>query len=166
MRLFVGTLLVVGATACGGSGNGASDEGDGDDDEGDPVLNNDPRCVAACTDRSDMSIAGAGAVCDAASKMLCLDECAARIAGTSTPCGSCLVEEACLASDGCYGLPDVSTSCNFDNVCTVNGPKGSCSYPDGDIPKRDACHKQVNPRHEVECIAEFQPTTQCATLCD
>jgi hypothetical protein len=38
-------------------------------------------------------------------------------------------------------------------------------YPDGDIAKRDACFKQVDPRRETTCNAIFRPTTECATVC-
>ncbi|MGE0551342.1 MAG: hypothetical protein AB7O24_31825 [Kofleriaceae bacterium] len=156
IKIFIAGLFVVGVGACGGNG-------------GEPDLDNyDARCVAACTDKSDTSVEGAGAICNSESKTLCLEECEARIEGTSTTCATCLVEDSCFGINGCSG-PDVYANCvgNSSGItCTLMGPEGSCTYPQGDIAKEEACLKQVDPRREVTCEARFQPATACATLCD
>jgi hypothetical protein len=152
-RFFVLLALSLAlAVACG------SDDGEVD------VSNRDPRCVTACP-ATMPRYEGAGAICDAASREQCLDECETRIAGVSPLCQSCLVEEACFApeGDGC-GSGDVSIGCNT-TTCTVYGEFGQCDYPYGDMAAELRCRQQVDPRREVTCTPEFRPTTECASVC-
>jgi hypothetical protein len=122
----------------------------------------DPRCVSACTAR-DPRYANAGRVCNAASRVQCLDECETRIAMLTAVCQNCLVEEACFGPDGCDdGL--VGLGCS-NNTCTITTEFGSCSFTYGDAAGEQRCHEQVDPRREVSCKTEFRPTTECASVC-
>ena len=124
----------------------------------------DPRCVAACPETMP-KVAGAGAVCDAASRTQCLDECEARIAGLPSLCQSCLLEDACFAP-GC-GSGGVSIGASFDqNTCTIETEFGTCTYATDDQAAYDMCLEQVDPRRDVTCAVTFRPTTECATVCD
>ncbi|MFN0253215.1 MAG: hypothetical protein ACKV2T_40450 [Kofleriaceae bacterium] len=142
-------LLVVVLVGCG-------------DDGGVDLDSYDPRCVAACTDEPPR-VEGAGDVCDAASRVQCLDTCEARITGVSSVCASCLTEEVCFDPGRCDPI-DIGDECN-NNTCTRTGRNGSCTYPPNDTAARDNCERQVNPRREVACTAEFPSVQGCADVC-
>lgn len=143
-------LLVIAACA----GDGTSDEVD--------VSGRDPRCVSACTD-PEPRYPGVGEVCDATSRVQCLDECETRISNLATVCQNCLVEEACFGPNGCYG-DDIGGSC-INNTCTVMSEFGTCSFDVNDEAAKVMCYQQVDPRREVSCTPSFRPTTECASVC-
>ena len=128
-----------------------------------PIGDADPRCAAACTD-DPPQIDGAGDVCNSSSQSACIDECEARIAGVSSLCASCLVEDACFNPGGCDAVV-IGNDCNSNGQCTITGRNGSCTYPDGDETARENCERQVNPRREVACTAEFRSTSECTSEC-
>jgi hypothetical protein len=104
-------------------------------------------------------------VCDAASRTQCLDQCEARIAGLPSLCQSCLLEEACF-DPGC-GSDGVSIGGSCDETsCTIETQFGSCTYATNDQAAYDMCLEQVDPRREVACEVHFQPTTECASVCN
>jgi hypothetical protein len=127
----------------------------------------DPRCVSACTD-DPPSVDGAGDICNTGSQANCLDECELRIAGVPTVCASCLLEDACFDPDGCGPIsePVFCEGTPGDETCTVTGRNGSCTFPAGDDAAADDCERQVNPRREVACTAEFRSTSECNVECD
>ncbi|MGE0403907.1 MAG: hypothetical protein AB7T06_44780 [Kofleriaceae bacterium] len=134
------------------------------DGSSDPDLDSyDPRCVTACTDEPP-SLDGAGDVCNAASRTQCLDTCQARVTGVSSVCASCLTEEACFDPGGCDGDVVLADQCS-NTTCTRTGRNGSCTYPVNDTAARDNCERQVNPRREVACTAEFPSVQSCASVC-
>jgi hypothetical protein len=133
------------------------------DDGGIDLSSYDARCVTACTD-TPPTIEGAGDVCDTASRQSCLDTCEARIAGVMTLCASCLLEDACFDPGGCDDV-SIGNDCNSSGQCTITGRNGSCTYPANDTTARDNCQRQVNPRREVACTAEFQPVSACSASC-
>lgn len=122
------------------------------------VTKYDARCVAACPE-SMPRYDGVGAVCDSASRVACLDECSARIAGLPTQCQNCLVEDA---SFGSYS--EAGESCT-NSTCTMTSQFGTCSYQVDDQAARIACLQKVDPRREVTCEASFKAATKCATVC-
>lgn len=132
-------------------------------DDGVDLDSYDPRCVTACTD-APPPLDGAGDVCDTASRKTCLDSCAVRIAGVTTVCASCLLEDACFDPNGCDDVISPGDQCT-NNTCTRTGRAGSCSYPANDSAARDNCERQVNPRREVACTVEFAPVSTCASSC-
>jgi hypothetical protein len=148
MRSLVVSLMVV-VAGCG-------------DDGGVDLDSYDPRCVAACTDELP-SIEGAGDVCDSGSRVQCLDTCEARIAGVASVCASCLTEDVCFDPGQCDPI-DIGDECS-NNSCTRTGRNGSCMYPPNDTAARDNCERQVNPRREVACTAEFPSVQSCAEVC-
>jgi hypothetical protein len=151
MKLLKATLLFT-LAAC------ASNDGHVD------TSNHDPRCVAACPETMP-EVEGAGAVCDAASRTQCLDECEVRIAGLPSLCQSCLLEDACF-DPGC-GSDGVSIGGSCDETsCTIETQYGSCTYATNDQAAYDRCLQQVDPRRDVTCEAHFRPTTECASLCN
>jgi hypothetical protein len=124
----------------------------------------DPRCVAACPETMP-EVEGAGAVCNAASRTQCLDECEARIAGLPSVCQSCLLEKACF-EPGC-GSDGVSIGGSCDQTtCTIESQYGTCTYATDDQAAYDACLAKIDPRREVTCAVEFRPTTECASVCN
>jgi len=135
--------------------------------DGDPgdldVSSRDPRCVAACT-QPEPRYAGVGEVCNAASRVQCLDVCESRIASLMTVCQNCLVEGACFGPDGCDEDVVLGGSCT-NNTCTITSEFGTCSYMTNDEAGKLKCYQQVDPRREVTCESEFRPTTQCASVC-
>ena len=131
-------------------------------EDGVDVSDRDARCVAACT-AEEPRYEGVGKICDAASRVQCLDECETRIAGVSTVCQNCLVEDACFGPDGCYG-DDVGLSC-INNTCTVSSEFGTCSFNPNDEAAKLKCYQQVDPRREATCTSRFQPTSECAAVC-
>ncbi len=134
------------------------------DGSSDPDLDSyDARCVAACTDEPP-SLDGAGDVCNGASRTQCLETCEARITGVSSVCASCLTEEVCFDPGGCDGDVSIGDQCS-NNTCTRMGRNGSCTYPANDTAARDNCERQVNPRREVVCTAEFPSVQSCASVC-
>ena len=144
------TLFMFVLVGCGGGEAGLD------------LATRDPRCVAACPEtmpRYD----GIGAVCDAASRALCLDECEARIADLPSVCQSCLVEEAEFRPDGDAQAP--GGFCD-QTTCTLTSEFGMCSFPVNDEAASLACRRTVDPRREVSCEAEFRPTTECARVCN
>ena len=125
------------------------------------TTNRDPRCVSACK-VDPPAIVGAGEVCDMPSLVQCLDECEARIAGTTTVCGNCLVEEACLGPS----CDPVGPGLDCDAaMCWTYGPKGMCSYPVNNEAAYEDCRRQVDPRATTACTAKFRATSDCASLC-
>jgi hypothetical protein len=144
-------LLVVACLV--GCGGGASTS----------LEDRDPRCVSACTDDLP-EIDGAGDVCSSASQSACLDECEARIAGVASLCASCLVEDACFDPSGCDDVVIIN-DCDSNGQCTITGRNDSCSYQADNEAARVACEKQVNPRREVACEAEFRSTSECSSEC-
>lgn len=127
----------------------------------DPFTDADPRCATACAIR-EPSIAGAGDICNVASAELCLETCAVRIAGVDTLCASCLLEDSYFGTG--EGDETIYDSCDFQ-TCTMTGRTGTCTYPSGNTTARDACYRQVNPRREVACEADFRPVSECAMVC-
>jgi hypothetical protein len=138
--------------ACGGGGDDAPD-----------LSQYDPRCQSACAIETP-PISGVGDVCNGSSQRACLDECEARIADVETTCASCLVEDVCFAPEGDCG-PQLGDDCSPGAQTTVTGWNGSCSYPCGDSAAREACLRQVSPRREVACSAEFRPVAECDASC-
>jgi hypothetical protein len=130
--------------------------GDGDDVD---LSSRDPRCVSACS-APEPPYEGIGAVCDAASRVQCLDECEARIANVTPICQTCLVEDADFGTDG-EGAGGYCTN----NTCTLTSEFGSCTYTSGDQAAELRCRQQVDPRREVSCTASFRPATECASVC-
>lgn len=151
MNFFKPCLLTCLLFACGGGADTDLDLG-----------NRDPRCVAACPETMP-SHPDIGPICDAASRTQCLDQCEARIAGLSTVCQNCLVEDACF-DPGC-GSDDGSPVFCDETSCTISSSLGSCTYRQDDDAMRDNCERQINPRREIACAASFQPTTKCASVC-
>jgi hypothetical protein len=143
------SMLLV---ACAGDGSGGLD-----------LSARDPRCVAACPETMP-DYEGVGEVCNVASRVACLDECEARIAGVSNLCQSCLVEDSCFGPRGCSGNDGLGASCT-NNTCTISSTFGTCTYNSSDEAAKLRCYQQVNPRREVACSAEFRPTTECAPVC-
>jgi hypothetical protein len=135
------------------------------DDGGVDLDNYDARCVAACTDEPP-ALDGAGDVCNGASRTTCLDTCEARITGVSSVCASCLTEEVCFDPGGCDGDVSLGDQCTSGGQCTRTGRNGSCMYPMNDTTARDNCEKQVNPRREVACTADFPSVQSCASVCE
>src|SRR3569832_2549464 len=80
--------------ACGTSANDGSNVDTPD---------RDPRRAAACPETMPQ-YDGVGPVCNATSRVHCLDECEARIAGVPTICQSCLLENSCFDPGGCFGV--------------------------------------------------------------
>ena len=147
------TSLVLMSTLAACSGEGAELD----------LADRDPRCVAACPETMP-EYDGAGEVCDSASRAQCLDECEARIAGVSSLCQSCLVENACFDPGGCFSGDGPSGTC-LNDTCTISSQFGTCSFNVNDQAAKLRCYQQVDPRREVACTAEFQPTTECAMVC-
>jgi len=143
-------VLVVLAFGCGDSG-------------GVDLANRDPRCVVACTDTPPLTD-GAGDVCNTDSRVTCLDDCEARIAGVMTVCANCLLENACFDPSGCRDV-GIGDNCNQNMQCTITGRVGSCTYTYGNTAMQQACERQVNPRREVACTATFQATSRCTQQC-
>jgi hypothetical protein len=151
-RFKLPALLFLSLAACGGAGDGSEVD----------TSDHDPRCVATCPETMPQ-YDGVGAVCDAASRAQCLDECEARIAGLPTLCQSCLLEDSCFGPDGCFGS-QTGGSCN-ESTCTLTSDFGSCTYTTSDHAAELACLQKVDPRREVGCTPDFQPTTKCASVC-
>ena len=128
----------------------------------DPFTDADPRCATTCAIH-EPSVAGAGDVCSTASAELCLETCAVRIAGVDTLCASCLLENSYFDTGG--GDGEGTDYCD-SQTCTMTGRSGTCTYPYGNVTAHDACYRQVNPRREVACEADFRPVTECATVCN
>jgi hypothetical protein len=148
MNRFIVILL---ATAACGSSADAPD-----------LSNRDPRCVSACPETMPQ-YDGVGRVCDAPSRVQCLDECEARIAGLPTVCQNCLVEDACFGPTGCFGT-QTDGSCT-ETTCTLTSEFGTCSYPVDDQAAYVACLQKVDPRRTVSCEASFKEATKCASVC-
>ena len=146
-RMFLLASLAVVAAACGSND--------------DPFTDADPRCAAICT-IDEPAIAGAGDICSTASAELCLDTCAVRIGGVDTLCASCLLEQSYFGTGGESGDSDYCDT----QTCTMTGRAGTCTYPYGNQQAREACMRQVDPRREVACEADFRPVTECATVCN
>ena len=145
--------LFLTLASCAGDGSGHVD-----------TSNRDPRCVAACPETMPQ-VEGAGAVCDAASRTQCLDECEARIAGLPSLCQSCLLEDACF-EPGC-GSDGVSIGGSCDqNTCTIETSFGTCTYAVDDQAAYDACLVKVDPRRDVSCSVHCRSTTECARVCN
>jgi hypothetical protein len=147
------SLALVAVLMFGCGGGGMTPEG------------GDPRCVSVCTD-DPPPVEGAGDVCNSASQANCIDECEARIAGVVTVCASCLLEDACLDPEGCGPVITDDVFCDGSGECTVTGREGSCTFPADDTAALEDCQRQVNPRREVACTAEFRSTSECSTECD
>jgi hypothetical protein len=143
-------LFTIATPACGSDGSGLD------------LSSRDPRCVASCP-QTMPEYDGVGAVCDTPSRVQCLDECEARIAGLATVCQSCLLEHACFDPDGCFG-PINAGDCT-QTTCTLTSDFGTCSYQIGDHAAELACLKTVDPRRSVTCQATFRPATECASVC-
>jgi len=126
----------------------------------DPFTSADPRCATICM-IDEPSISGTGDVCNLDSAQLCLDTCAVRIAGVDTLCASCLLEGAYFSTGGEVGDGDYCDG----QTCTMTGRAGTCTYPYGNEAARQTCMRQVNPRREVACEADFRPVTECSTVC-
>jgi hypothetical protein len=137
--------------ACGGGANTDLD-----------LSSRDPRCIAACPETMPEH-PDIGALCDTASRAQCLDECEARIAGLPTICQNCLVEDACF-DPSCSGYGDGGGLCTNDS-CTISSDLGSCTYRYDDDAARLACLRQIDPRRDVACTAEFRSATKCETVC-
>lgn len=146
MRRSIVTCALVIVGACGG-----------DDD---PLANADPRCAAICQIEVP-SLEGAYDVCSTASQASCVDQCAARIDGVSSVCASCLLEDADFGTGDDVTPGDQCES----GSCTTFGRLGSCTYPEGNQAAREDCIRQVSPRREVACDVDFQPVTDCASVC-
>lgn len=143
---FAWVAALVLALGCGG-------------DDGSDLSDRDPRCVSACTDEPP-GVDGAFDVCDSASTTSCLDECQARIEDVATVCASCLLEEVSFGPD----VVIINQQCN-GTTCTVTGRVGSCMYPQNDQAAQNDCYRQVYPRREVACDADFRDPAECAGLC-
>ena len=145
MRLGDGVILAVVACAAAGCG----------------LLGGlDPRCESLCV-VTEPSLSGAYDICSPASADLCKQGCAKRIDGQASLCATCLLEKAE------FKVPPVSGSADFcqSGQCTKTGRSGSCVYTEGDAAAREACIRQVDPRREVECTADYRPVAECATTC-
>jgi hypothetical protein len=122
----------------------------------------DPRCEVICAIR-EPPLDGAGDICSADSAEQCRAECDIRIDDLSSLCATCLLEYACFAPS-CSGEVPPGEDCS-ETVCVVRGRAGECSYNRGDAAARDACVRQVNPRREVDCRAQYRAVNDCAALC-
>ncbi len=142
-------LFALLAAGCGG----------GDGDSGEP-LEGDPRCVTLCQ-IDEPSPDGAFDVCSQASAELCVSDCEARIEGTESPCASCLLDDAYFDQPENVGS---SPFCQA-GTCTMNGREGECTYPEGDEAAEDDCYRQVSPRREVQCDADYRDPVECGSLC-
>ncbi len=143
------SILILGLLGCSGT------------DSVDHEENIDPRCQSICV-IEEPSLEGAYDICSDDSADLCKDECSTRIESASSLCASCLLEGAD------YGLelsPRPSDFCE-NGQCEKIGREGRCTYPQGDDQARDDCTRQVYPRREVHCDAEFAPVVDCAAVCD
>lgn len=143
-------LLAFALAACAGDGHDLD------------LSARDPRCIAACPETMP-PYQNAGSVCDSPSRALCLDECEARIAGVSTVCQSCLVEDSCF-SPGCDDRGGVGGTC-INDTCTISSEFGTCTFNVNDEAQKQRCYQQVDPRREVACAVEWRPTTECASVC-
>src|SRR5690349_4644365 len=99
-RMLLVCVSLLSISACAGN----------DGPDGVDTSDRDPRCVSACTPNPPRFMT-AGRVCNAASRVQCLDECETRIATLSTVCQSCLVEDACFGPDGCGDGGVIGGSC-------------------------------------------------------
>ncbi len=140
-------LVCLVATACGG---------DGDDD---PYAGADPRCAQACAIETP-SLEGAYEVCSTASARACVDVCEARIAGMSSLCASCLLEDARFETDD----PVIPFDCD-GTTCRYTGWGGTCTFPEGDLEAREDCARTAYPRREVACEPRWRPVAECASTC-
>lgn len=127
---------------------------------GDPFTDADPRCAAICA-IDEPAVSGAGDICSLDSAELCIDTCAVRIAGVDTLCASCLLEDAYFGTDDVVLPGDYCDG----QTCTMTGRAGTCTYPYGNETARQACMRQVSPRREVTCEADFRPVTECSSVC-
>ncbi|MGE0867560.1 MAG: hypothetical protein AB7P03_03295 [Kofleriaceae bacterium] len=150
LALAVCSFAVI-AVGCGGGGSDLD------------LDNRDPRCVTACTD-DPPDVEGSGDVCNTQSQAVCLDDCEARIADTSTVCANCLLEDAYFGPGDGDGF--ASTSCNAQNECTITNGKDSCMYTSNDQQELEDCLRQLFPRREVACDVDYRPTTECASVCN
>ena len=144
-------LFTIAALGCGAGGDTAPD-----------LSARDPRCVSACPETMP-EYEAVGRVCDTASRVQCLDECEARIAGLPTVCQNCLVEEACFGPDGCFGDTPLGT-CTA-TTCTLTSEFATCSYPVDDQAALLTCLQKVDPRRTVTCQPSFKAATKCASVC-
>ncbi len=149
MKLIVISTLILGALGCTGTDSVDHDE------------NLDPRCQSICV-IEEPSLEGAHDICSEDSAGYCKDECSARIELAASICASCLLEDAD------YGLDDGPGNSDFceNGQCEKTGREGTCTYPQGDDQARDDCTRQVYPRREVHCDAEFAPVLDCAAVCE
>jgi hypothetical protein len=122
----------------------------------------DPRCASVCAIETP-EIDGAFDVCSGSSAELCADDCTARIADVSSLCAACLLEDACFSTRSCpsEGIDGV---CDGE-TCTVYGRDGECSFDQGDLEAEAECWRQVEPRREVECTADYRDPLDCAAAC-
>lgn len=122
--------------------------------------NLDPRCQSICI-IEEPYLDGAFDICSEASAGLCKDECSARIEAVSSLCAICLLEDAYFGLGERVGTSDFCTN----GQCEKTGRAGTCTYPQGDDQAEEDCARQVYPRREVHCDAEFAPVQDCAALC-
>ena len=156
-KFFVFVALATAMFGC----NTTEDLGDGDESG-----TGDPRCESLCVVQ-EPSLSGAYDICSAESAAVCKEDCAAHIAGVSSLCATCLLEDACFDAN-CAGSGSTAVSCFFDGAgttCAVTGREGSCTYPGGDQTARDNCIRQVYPRRTVGCSPDYRPVTECNSIC-
>jgi hypothetical protein len=106
-------------------------------------------------------VEGAFDVCSAESARSCVDQCEARIAGIAPVCASCLVEDAYFWPDG----DGYEVLCE-GTTCSIQGPGGTCTFPEGDRAAQEDCVRVAFPRREVACEPRFRPVTECASVCE
>jgi hypothetical protein len=122
----------------------------------------DPRCLAVCEIR-EPAVEGAFDICSQSSASACVDQCAARIEGVESVCGTCLLEQAYFGTgpdDGPNGMCE-------NGSCTMYGddPGESCTFDEGDQAAIEDCYRQLFPRREVDCSPSFQPVSGCSGVC-
>lgn len=130
--------------------------------EADPLEDADPRCAALCT-IEEPPIEGALDICNIESAYACIDQCAVRIEEVAPLCATCLLERAR------FGVPrgeEPLLYCSTTTCWAQNGDGEQCQYARGDGRAEEDCIRQLYPRREVACTAEWRPVVECAEACD
>jgi hypothetical protein len=137
-------MSIINVAACGGSPTSPSGA--------------DPRCVALCGPPGEND--GEGNWCDADSVSRCFSLCAARIAGQTSLCQTCLLEKAEFSTPS----NRVAETCGPTGCEVENGSGERCAYRTDD--ERRACFARLFPPKEVDCGSpDFRPVTECAAVC-
>ena len=151
----VGLLFALWTVGCGGNGT--------------VPAASDPRCAAFCTiEMPDNPLAFD--VCSTDSAASCVQICEQHIAGTSSVCADCLLEDGGFGGDSAEGSPTSCTSgsgsCTGSaSQCTASNASTTCTYCNDDQAAQDACEAKLFPRRVIACMPDFRPVSACADLC-